>query len=118
MMPLDNSLNNDLKESYKHHCICTTHLPLDDPRKHSLSTPLRIAEGIKQIWDHPFGVPNSTRIIQDVYLAFKAHKVIYENEGRIVPGLANRTGHRYSREGTTGNWGGPRTKNYDILDEV
>ena len=72
----------------------------------------------KKIWENPFGVPSSTRIIQDVYLAFKAHKIIYENEGRIVPGLANRAGHRYSREGTTGNWGGPRTKNYDILDEV
>ena len=50
MMPLDNSLNNDLKESHKYHCICTAHLPTDDPRKHSLSTPLRIAEGIKKIW--------------------------------------------------------------------
>ena len=44
MMPLDNSLNDYLKESHKYHCICTAHLPTDDPRKHSLSTPLRIAE--------------------------------------------------------------------------
>ena len=52
-----------------------------------------------------------------MYLAFKANKIIYENEGRIVPGLANRSGHRYSREGT-GKSGGPRTKHYEILDEV
>ena len=111
MMSLDNSLNNDLKESHKHHCICTAHLPTDDQRKHSMSTLQRIAEGIKK-WEHPIGVPNSKRIIQDVNLAFKAYEIIYQNSGRIVPGLANRTGHRYSRDVT------PRTKNYDALDEV
>ena len=48
LMPLDNSLNNDLQMSHRYHCIVTAHLPDTDERKFSLSTPLRIARGIKK----------------------------------------------------------------------
>ena len=47
-MPLDNSLNNDLQLSHRYHCAVTAHLPDNDARTFSFSTPLRIARGIKK----------------------------------------------------------------------
>ena len=47
-MPLDNSLNYDLKLSHRYDCAITVHLDENDPRKHSLKTPLRIADGVKK----------------------------------------------------------------------
>ena len=116
-MPLDNSLFHDLQSSHRYHCAVTEHLPMSDNRKFSLSTPLRIAEGIKKIWNDSHGAPNGKRIVQDVYLAFKAHKIVYENKGKMVPGLVNRNGHRKSSEGTS-NWGGARKKSYETQDDA
>ena len=48
LMSLDDSLNNDLQLSYRYHCAVTAHLPCNDARKFSLSTPLRITRGIKE----------------------------------------------------------------------
>ena len=38
-MPLDNSLNNNIKASLNRHCCVTSHLPRDDKRRFSNSTP-------------------------------------------------------------------------------
>jgi hypothetical protein len=116
-MPLDNSLNNDLQLSHRYHCAVTAHLPDNDARKFSLSTPLRIARGIKKIWEDAVGAPNSKRVIQDVYLTFESHRIVYEADGKMVPGLANRNGHRNKKEGNM-QWGGKREKSLDIEEET
>ena len=53
------------------------------------------------------------RVIQDVYLAFKAHEIVYNANGKMVPGLTNRNGHRYNKEGSM-KWGGARIKSYEV----
>ena len=116
LMPLDNSLNYDLQLSHRHHCAVTAHLPYTDERKYSLSTPLRIAKGIKKIWEDKHGAPNGQRVIQDVYAVFESHKIIYEAHGKMVPGLANRNGHRYNKQGTR-KWGGKREKCHEVKEE-
>ena len=98
-MPIDNSLNNDLQLSHRYHCAVTAHLPDYDARKYSLSTPLRIVRGIKKIWEDPVGAPNSKRVIQDVYLTFESHRIVYEASSKMVPILANRNGHRNKKRG-------------------
>ena len=72
IMPLDNSLNYDLKLSNRYHCAVTSHSPDNDPRKHTMSTPKRRTEGMKKIWEHPIGTLNSTRVLQDVHRAFES----------------------------------------------
>ena len=56
-----------------------------DHRKDSSSTLQRIARGIKQIWKDSIGAPNSEKTIQDMYLTFKAHKAVYDVEGKMAP---------------------------------
>ena len=46
------------------------------------------------------GAPNAERVVQGVYLTFDSHKIIYEADGKMVPGLANRNGHRNKKEGS------------------
>ena len=81
-----------------------------------MSTPLRISKGIKKIWEDTEGAPNSERVVQDVHLAFEAHKKVYEVGGRMVPGLVNRNGHRARPEGNR-PWGGKRVKSYEISND-
>ena len=115
-MPLDNSLNNDLQVSHRYHCAVTAHLPKDDPRKHTLATPKRITDGLKKIWENPVGAPNPERVVEDVNRAFDAFKTVYEADGNIVKGLANRNGHRNTKEGSL-KWGGSRVKKSIIKEE-
>ena len=46
-MPLDNSLNADIKRSHDYHCAVTWHCATGDRRKFSMSTPRLIARGIR-----------------------------------------------------------------------
>ena len=112
-MPLDNSLNNDIQSSLSLHCAITAHLPDDDPRKFSFSTPSTIVSGIRRIYGNDGGnVPSSRRIIEDCKKALNAFQVVYEHGGAMVPGLANRNGHRNLAEGrNTAGWGGVQIKN-------
>ena len=114
-MPLDNSL--DLQLSHRHHFTITAHLPDTDVRKHCNSTPLRIARSVKKIWENPEGAPNSECVVQDANRTFDAHKIVYEAEGKMVPGLANRNGHRNKKEGNL-KWGGKRTKSYVVAGDI
>ena len=116
-MPLDNSLNADVKRAHDRHVGVTMHLPKDDARKFSNRTPQAISRGIKRIVesvDH--GCPSSARIIQDCNKALDAMWAVYNAEGGIVPGLADRNGIRYSTSGT-GSHGGVRVKNEEC-DEM
>ena len=71
----------------------------------------------KKIWEHEIGAPNSERVVQDVYLTFQSHKIIYEEDGKMVPGLANRNGHRNKKEGNL-KWGGKRVKSFEVASET
>ena len=79
------------------------------PRKHTLATPKRITQEIRN-WEHPVGAPNSEWVVQDVYRVFDTFKIIYEAGGNIVRCLANRNGHRNTKEGSLKR-GGSRVKN-------
>lgn len=108
-MPLDNSLNADLKNSLMHHCAVTSHLPKDDLRKHCMSTPRLIERSVNRIWSSPDGPPNSTRIVHDCLMAIDSMHAVYKSKGKIVDGLCDRNGHR-KVSGNGSNWGGKRTK--------
>ena len=94
-MPLDNSLNNDIQSALSLHCAITAHLEDDDIRKFSFSTPSTIVSGIQRIYNDPASsnVPSSKRIVQDCNKALRAFGIVYEHNGGMVPGLANRNGH-------------------------
>ena len=47
-MPLENSLNYDLKLSHRYHCAITAHPNENDPRKDPLKISRRIADGVKK----------------------------------------------------------------------
>ena len=79
-------LRYDSKLSHRYHCAITTHLHDNDPRKHSLKTPNRKANGVKQIWKHTEGAPSTTRVMQDVYKVFEAFRIVYEAELGVVVG--------------------------------
>mmetsp|Transcript_52376 Transcript_52376/g.52770 ORF Transcript_52376/g.52770 Transcript_52376/m.52770 type:complete len:98 (-) Transcript_52376:17-310(-) len=50
--------------------------------------------------------------MQDCDLALRAFGVVYDHGGRMVPALANRSGHRnYAAGRNTEGWGGLRIKN-------
>ena len=51
------------------------------------------------------GVPSSKRIIEDCDRALDSMRTVMEHRGAIVPGLANRNGHRYSKSGTKSHGG-------------
>ena len=50
-MPLDMSLNKDIKEALKYHMIMTKHLPDEHVSKFSMSTPKNISRAILRIVD-------------------------------------------------------------------
>jgi hypothetical protein len=52
-----------------------------------------------------------------VYLTFESHRIVYEAGGKMVPGLANRKGHRNKKEGNM-QWAGKREKSLDIGEET
>jgi hypothetical protein len=101
LMPLDNSLFRDLRTSLNLHIGFTAHLPDTDERKYSKSTPKRIDQAIVRLWDPETGIsPKPCRIVQDIGRFPSACVQIVECGGGIVPGLAERNGHRRGRVGT------------------
>ena len=116
-MPLDNSLNQDIQLSLSLHCAVTAHLPDNDPRKFSMRTPKTIQSGIQRIWGEVEGVPSSRRICDDCDRALAAFGIVYRAGGKMVPQLANRSGHRNHAAGrnSTG-WGGVRVKNLLVAE--
>lgn len=90
-MPLDCSLNKDLDDELWRHILYTRFLEEEDPRKFSISTPLRGSSAIRRVWEN--SVPNE-RIKQDVYKVLTALPEVYKAKGCIVPNLGNRNGRR------------------------
>ena len=114
-MPLDNSLNNDIQSALSLHCAITAHLDDNNPRKFSFATPSTIVIGIRRIYNNAASsnVPCSRRIVQDCKKALFSFGVVYEHRGGMVPGLANRNGHRnVAADRNTVSWGGAHVKIY------
>ena len=118
-MPLDNSLNREILQSLRFHCVLSHSIidgkeTMEEERKlcFSFSTPREIAQGLKRIWDLKMGAPCSERITQDVDLALKALEIVYRENGDTVEGLADRNGHRRKvvGKGESVRCGGARTK--------
>ena len=51
------------------------------------------------------GVPSSKRIVQDCDRALDSMETVFKNGGKMVEGMADRNGQRYSSNGT-GSHGG------------
>ncbi|EJK60897.1 hypothetical protein THAOC_18686 [Thalassiosira oceanica] len=117
-MPWDASLNQDVHESVRRHCVlCRSTLKrqdrLNDDRRFSLATPkLGVATYLRIIDPRPFvGVsPTPKRIVQDIEGAWNAMMIVYQHKGVYVEGLATRTGHRHIKSKEKKNWGGARVK--------
>ena len=87
LRPLDNSLNRDILQSLRFHCVLSLSIIdgkeiTEEERRlcFSLSTPREIALGLKRLWDSKMGTPSSERIIQDVDLALKALEIVYRKK--------------------------------------
>ena len=117
LMPLDNSLNQDIHESVRRHTVMSLTIrdcDNKDNRLITMTTPKETARSYKRIFDPTTGVaPKSERILQDVNKVLHALQVIYEAEGVYVPGLAGgRTPggrHTATTEGKKAR-GGKRTR--------
>jgi hypothetical protein len=94
MMPWDCSLNKDLKDAVMRHVCYTCHLPEDDERKFSLSTPRRGSWAFRRILEDEEGTPSSERILQDVAKVFESMEKIREAKGALIPGIGDRKGRR------------------------
>ena len=55
-------------------------------------------------------------MVQDVYLAFEAHSIVYKANGKMVPGLTNRNGHRRNADGSK-QWDGAWIQSYVVLED-
>ena len=113
-MPLDNSLNRDVIMCHRYYCTVTYHLHNDDKRTFSLLTPWSIAQRIKWVMQHESGCPSPSRIQKDCQLATKYMVMVYCNNGKIVPGLADRNIIRLDKSGSN-MWGGVWIKKYSHI---
>ena len=96
LMCLDNSLNKDVCECFRRHVSCTQKLDRSDPRRFSNATPKEIDQSIFRLVtpDESGVVPTSCRIIQDIdRVDYSLHEIM-KAKGAVVPGLAERSGHR------------------------
>ena len=55
-------------------------------------------------------VPNSCRILHDIAQAVRSMESVAKANGKMVPGLANRNGHRNEGAVRSNNHGGRRVK--------
>lgn len=88
LMPLDNSLNQDLHKAVRFHVSLST-IMFDrgdtDPRIFLLTTPKSTASAYSRIWEIS---PTSERILQDIKKWNVANYAIVKAEGVYVEGLA------------------------------
>jgi hypothetical protein len=108
LMTLDETLNMEIHASARYHIAITSHLPNDDPRKYSFSTPKEISRAYLRLV-HPAtgGAPSSTRIVQDCEKLIRSLGKIREAGGKMVQGFG-RNGHRERSHGN--KRGGYRAK--------
>ena len=93
--PLDNSVFRDFRLNLSLNVAATWHLEKSNPDKFSLATPKDITKAVRRLWDPVTGTsPVPARILQDIKRIPESCFKIVEWGGKIVPGLANRNGHR------------------------
>ena len=110
-MPLDNALNDDIQQSLSLYCAITLKLDNNDKRKFSMRTPNETSKGIRRIFQEG-KVPSSNRILQDINNDVITFRTVFQHQGRMVPGLANRSGHRnHAASKTKSGQGGLRVTN-------
>ena len=104
-MPLDNELNNDIQQSLSLHYAITLELDDYDEKKFSMRTPNEISKGIRRIFQEG-NVPFSNLILQDINKAVIAFRTVCQHQGRMVPGLTNRSGQQNHAAGKNkSGWG-------------
>ena len=74
--------------------------------------------GIRRIYGNAEeNIPCSTRIIEDCKKTLHAFEEVYTHDGGMVPGLANRNGHRNTAAGRNiSGLGGLRVKNLLVVE--
>ena len=71
-----------------------------DIRKFSKATPKLIGSAIGSLWDPDKGVAvPSCRIIQDIHRLKENFFLIVQDDGKVVPGVCDRNGHRKKSTG-------------------
>ncbi len=129
LMPLDNSLNQDIHVAVRRNTMWSLVLRKfvshGDNRLFSMATPRLIAAAYTRAVNPITGIsPSPKRIVQDVNKAVNAILVIFNAKGVYVEGLASgRTGgHRHTSQLTMdNNWGGKRMRheyNPTLNDEL
>eukprot|EP00984_Skeletonema_dohrnii_P020196 scaffold9773_cov131-Skeletonema_dohrnii-CCMP3373.AAC.1 len=117
-MPLDNSLNQDLHINVNRHSILSRIVvaknlaPNDHSSLFNLRTPKQLCSAYTRLFHPETGVtPRPDRIVNDIDKAVRAMKVVFEEKGVYVPGLAGGRipGHRNFRFGKKAKRGGKRT---------
>jgi hypothetical protein len=91
LMPLDNSLNQDVHGSVRKHAVMSLRLCTEwrNDSLFSMATPKEASHAYRRIFDPTTGVaPKPERIVQDVKKVMNALQVIFDAEGVYVPGLA------------------------------
>jgi len=98
LMPLDNNLFSDLKDTNKQNVIATANLALDDERRFKIGTPSELSSSLRRTWEY---APTPERIVQDIKRWPLAVKSIIEHKGALVPTMRKRSGRRALRKGAT-----------------
>ena len=123
-MPWDASLNRDIHETVRRHCVMSRATlrrqglsSQDDSRHFSMATPELAAETYKRLLHPITGVaPTSKRILEDVSGVWLAMNIVCEQKGVYVPGLAERSGRHFIRgSGQKEGRGGSRKKGVHSL---
>jgi hypothetical protein len=94
LMPLDNSLFNDLHQQTAQNVSATYRLQFSDPKKFSYQTPLSAWSAVTRTWTQH---PSDQRIIADIDRFPQMVDQILENDGDQLSSV-NRSGHRKQRK--------------------
>ena len=113
LMPLDQSLNQDVHLCVGRHVAMTRGLDRDDPRCFGIDTPKQAFRAYSRVWEE---WPPSHRIIEDVYRVVHSLKAIYDKKGGVIDKVP-RSGHRAVVNKDLQGWGGKRVRktNEEIL---
>ncbi len=113
LMPWDCSLNKDIKDAVMRHVCYTSHLPEDDIRKFSMSTPSRGSKAFRRLLEsEEDGFPSSERILQDINKVFLSMERIRLAKGTLIEGVGDRKGRRATQQyaATINKRGGHRVR--------
>ena len=121
IMPLDFSLNKNIHEGVRRHCVYTSRLERDDNKKISLNTTKQGVHAYRKLWDPkhlPEGIPSGEYIMQDINLIINENMMrIIKARSAVVPGLGTRRGQRRDLGLKPLLQGGRMVKNYAFQEK-